>query len=1378
MEEPLLLLLALVALGLPIASIIAAASALRRNRELRRALSDFAENNGKIILSLRQEISQLRKQVAPAWESRATAPAPEEPAERPLAPVPQKPAAAPVAPKPLVIEVPPTTAPEPQKQPFVPPQVIPPAPAPPISLVVPHGAPAAPPPPRPALPGVPPRVAMPSAPRSSAPASSGPYRVAPPRPSFKDRLKSILDLEEVLGTNWMLKLGVILLVLGVALLGILKLGQVGPWGKVLASYGIAVALLVGGIYLEKRERYNLIGRVSIGGGWALFFFSTYAMHHVAAMQVILAQPLDLALMLVVALAMTVHTLRYRSQLVTGFAFLLGYSTVALAQDTVYALSAGIVLGIGLVTIVLRTNWFELEVFGILSAYLNHLYWLYRLFVGNGLRGGIFPEYRASLGLLLFYWLIFRFSYVSRGIRSHAEERVSTIAAILNPLLLLAAMKYQSAQPQLAWIALLAIGGLEFSIANFPWVRRRREAFIVLSVIGTALMAAAVPMHYTDNAVILWLAGAQAFLISGTLLREVVFRRLGLVLGLLVALRLVIFHFPPLLNFRESSDALALVPGILFGVCALVFYLNLAGALTRWREFFPDGWDRQLLLWQSYAGGFAAAASIWALLRGDWTAVGFAGLMVVLALLSHKLHTTHQRVQFVLAGALLLVRILSVNLHVESPAGAHLALRIVTLPLLAAAFYVTAKLAALGEDEIGRMLRGILAAVGTALLAALLYLEVPEYWQPAAAMLLGVVLVEAGRRLAYRALLWHAHAVAFLAVAAALATGRPGGLLWHGVSYHAVAAVPVILGAYWLAWRLGRLGIPLAAGLGNAYRWAATGVIFALVSTEASDIWMAVAYLAAGILLALAGRRWNLAHLSYQEYVFALAAAVSAFEYNLHSTAHYRSLDLAIPTVALVAAGLYAISRKAAPQGQTLSKAVAYLHTTAATALLALLAYYEASTGWLAALWAVFALVLAATDRRFRGDDLRWQAHALAAVALVRSLTVNLYVTETWHGLSIRLLSLASVAVVFYVMSALIRMPENLRKADFHHVYSWAASTVVSLLLWYELEPLSKALGWAVFGLVLFEYGLVRKIVPFRQQAYLAFTAAFVRIFFANLTVGAPGELWSPRFYTVLPLILIFYFVYAQLGAEQEAAGTGPDGSRLTAVAWFAYLGTLTLVALLYFQVISDWVIVSWALVVFALLVLATFQGRPIFLHQGLLLILAVLARGMAHNLFGASYFTGSTWTGRYLVLSSAAATLLLALPLAFRLRGRFPGTGARGWQRLLAAAVRRPEQLVFFAPVTLVTFMLLLKMNAGMITISWGIEGLLIILLALAVGERSFRLAGLGLLLLCVAKVMTLDLWRLPEKEERYLTLVVLGAALVTVSLLYTRYREAIRRYL
>jgi uncharacterized membrane protein len=193
-----------------------------------------------------------------------------------------------------------------------------------------------------------------------------------------------------------------------------------------------------------------------------------------------------------------------------------------------------------------------------------------------------------------------------------------------------------------------------------------------------------------------------------------------------------------------------------------------------------------------------------------------------------------------------------------------------------------------------------------------------------------------------------------------------------------------------------------------------------------------------------------------------------------------------------------------------------------------------------------------------------------------------------------------------------------------------------------------------------------------------------------------------------------------------------------------------------------------------LFAVALLLNRPIFLHQALFLTVGACTRGVMHNLFGTSYFNAGDWTGRYLVLGSAIAVLLACLPFAFRWRDRYREQASRNW---VEALVRRPEQLMFFAPVVLLTLMLALKMRAGMVTVAWGVEGVLIILLALAVKERSFRLTGLILLLLCVAKVLVRDAWGL-QATDRYITFIILGMALLLVSFLYSRYREAIRQFL
>jgi len=54
---------------------------------------------------------------------------------------------------------------------------------------------------------------------------------------------------------------------------------------------------------------------------------------------------------------------------------------------------------------------------------------------------------------------------------------------------------------------------------------------------------------------------------------------------------------------------------------------------------------------------------------------------------------------------------------------------------------------------------------------------------------------------------------------------------------------------------------------------------------------------------------------------------------------------------------------------------------------------------------------------------------------------------------------------------------------------------------------------------------------------------------------------------------------------------------------------------------------------------------------------------------------------------------------------------------------------------------------------------------------------GLGLLLLCVGTILVLDVW-LQDKSDRFVTFIILGISLLLVSFLYTRYSEAIKRYL
>lgn len=897
--------------------------------------------------------------------------------------------------------------------------------------------------PRPIMPAIPPRSAAPP-PKLGGVLSDEVGR------GLLERLKGGLNLEEALGTNWLNKLGVIILVFGIAFFLAFQLQNLGPAGKVLVGYVVSLAMLGGGIWLERKERYRLLARAGIGGGWALTFFTTYAMYHVQAAKVLQSQSADLVLMLIVATLMVLHTLYYDSQVVTGLAFLLAFSTVTISNVTMYSLIAGAILAVGLVVVVLRRHWYELEIFGILAAYLNHWIWLSKIIEPMGKHKHAFPEFYSSAGLIIFYWLVFRVSYVFRRIADEERERVSTVSALLNTVLALALLKYQSIHPEWAFYALLVMGAVELAFAHVPQLRARRFAYAILATLGTVAIVAAIPFKYSgSNVEVLWLALAEVLLFAGVFAGEIIFRRLGYV------------------------------------ACVATF-VHMTGI---------------------------QAARVYGARMDDAIVRGHYGLALVFA-----------------------------------------------------------------------------AAV------ALFYLD--AYWVP----------------------------------------------------------------AHWPE-------------------------LFEKHFEKRMEVYLSVLAALAGVI------------------------------------------------------GLW----------------VAFPQSPSAMA------------------WGLFAMVLAYVGERTNTKAIAVEAVAIFALAFVRALIINMPDAAHWGAVSHRLVTVTVLVGSMYLGARWSRLPwlfeDNLRDG-----VRWAASFLGAYLLWFELRPVSVAVGWAVFALVLLELGTARNALHFRLQAYTGLAAAFLRLFFVNLNAGGELGTLSPRVYTTVPVIAILYYAHWRMTEADTESLDRDNAWKLPSIC--SYMATIALAGLIRFELDPDWVAPIWATLVVLLMAVAWTTKRRVFEHQAILFGFGAMFRGAMHNLYERGNLAAPAWHSRWLTVGATAALLFVALIPGFQMRelGK-ENEGDSKWKRALRALARRPEQVFFFAALALVTVLLSVEMRKGMVTVSWGLLGVIVFLFALWVKERSYRLAGLVLLLLCVGKILIVDIWGL-SASDRYITLIVLGLALLLVSFLYSRHREAIRQYL
>jgi uncharacterized membrane protein len=178
------------------------------------------------------------------------------------------------------------------------------------------------------------------------------------------------DWETLVGTNWLNRLGAVVLVIGIALFLGYSLTQLGPAGKIAIGFAAGISLLLGGIVLEKRPEYRSYSYSLMGAGWAVVYFSTFAMHGLPAARVMESAAAGVAALILVSAGMIFHAVRYHSEAATALAYLLGFIGLNVTPVTPFAVVATLTLAISLVAIAYAFGWFRLPLLGVVLTYLS------------------------------------------------------------------------------------------------------------------------------------------------------------------------------------------------------------------------------------------------------------------------------------------------------------------------------------------------------------------------------------------------------------------------------------------------------------------------------------------------------------------------------------------------------------------------------------------------------------------------------------------------------------------------------------------------------------------------------------------------------------------------------------------------------------------------------------------------------------------------------------------------------------------------------------------------------------------------------------------------------------------------------------------------
>jgi hypothetical protein len=299
------------------------------------------------------------------------------------------------------------------------------------------------------------------------------------------------------------------------------------------------------------------------------------------------------------------------------------------------------------------------------------------------------------------------------------------------------------------------------------------------------------------------------------------------------------------------------------------------------------------------------------------------------------------------------------------------------------------------------------------------------------------------------------------------------------------------------------------------------------------------------------------------------------------------------------------------------------------------------------------------------------------------------------------------------------------------LYSYGGAGLFAIAIFAETPHWALGFAWVVFGCALFELAWVGKLRDLQWQAYALLAAgAFAGCVYA---VARADAAWWP----LAASVGLLYACALQSRSSFEAAG------------WLSFAASGCAAALFWRTLPHESAALAWAAIGLALDIVGARRALPQFKWQGPVFAVAALLSALALDID----------PPRLAISIPTAALFYIAL-----------FTGRRAGEQRLALYYSLLGAL-------LATTILFGRVSGGLLTVAWGLLGLGLLGGGFAVRERALRLEGLTLLLACILKLFLYDLRSL-ETIYRILSFVVLGLILLSVSWIYSRFRDQIGRLL
>ncbi len=543
----------------------------------------------------------------------------------------------------------------------------------------------------------------------------------------------------------------------------------------------------------------------------------------------------------------------------------------------------------------------------------------------------------------------------------------------------------------------------------------------------------------------------------------------------------------------------------------------------------------------------------------------------------------------------------------------------------------------------------------------------------------------------------------------------------------------------------------------------------------------LALLVSAEMLFLAGVRLEQPYLrALGVFVFEIAALRAFYDWSDRTTREAFGLTVWRFTpgallVALVGYGNRAFFRR--EQGSSQDWQFGCMYSITASALLFAVIGCELPKPYIGTGWLVQALILLEIGARANRKEFRGQAYvvgisalgALGITGVLRDSGPSPYEPYLGLGLSAVLCGLWSLRYYRLPPAGL----DEFELGSVRDTTSAAATACLLAFLWRVLPMPVVAIGWGVVALALHELGSVAHDRFLRFQGHIAAALAFIRLPIANFALEGQSFGLSHRVLTVVPMAAMFIYAWTRL-LDDAREGIIEEGERwMTRI--YLYPAPILVAALVRFEMGVMTVAVGWSILLAVIIGLGRRFRIPDLRWQGYALTAATFLRCWSTN-FAApetmpmvSDAYGRIATGVFVIAALFVAQFMLPRPQdEAAAYADDPGLGQ-------VDHLARPVWCVLAT--VLLTLLIFYEVSGGMLTVAWGVEGVVLMITGFPLRDRTLRYAGIFLLLGCIVKLMLLDL-RHMEVPFRIISFCLLGALLIGVSWFYSRYREELKKYL